>query len=244
LAIIMDGNGRWAKSRLLTRIFGHEKGIDTVRDISVHCSQLGIKFLTLYAFSEENWQRPQTEISALMHMLKTFLVRDRPLFFQHQIQLRSIGRTEKLPPDALSVLQETESLTRAHAGMRLTLALSYGGRTEMLDAIRRAGHDIRAGTLDPDTLNENTLRTYLYAPDLPDPDLMIRTSGEQRTSNFLTWQSAYTELYFTPTLWPDFSPQELDKALSNFKHRERRFGLTSEQVRKHIQQNFSTQAGS
>jgi len=230
IAIIMDGNGRWAKKKLLNRISGHMKGVDAVREVVTACRELGIKVLTLYAFSVENWRRPKEEVAALMRLLKEYLVKEAEEMVQNNIRLRAIGRVEDLPLDVQSILQETIKKTGQSDGMILNLALSYGGRSEILHAVQGILSDFQKGRIKPEEITLQRFSQYLWTWGLPDPDLLIRTSGEFRISNFLLWQIAYTELYVTETLWPDFDRQELFKAIADYQSRERRFGLTSEQL--------------
>ncbi len=231
IAIIMDGNGRWAKSRLLPRIMGHRKGVETVRDIVEESSNLGIRFLTLFAFSAENWSRPKTEVRSLMTLLKKYIRMEVPRMMRNNIRFNVIGSRSDLPDDVAFALDDARRITSENSGMTLTLALSYGSRQELLDASRRIAADIAEGSLKPEDLTEELFSSYLYTTGLPDPDLLIRTSGEMRISNFLLWQLAYAELYFTDINWPDFNRNELMKAISDFQSRERRFGLTSDQIR-------------
>ncbi len=230
IAIIMDGNGRWAKKKSLNRISGHMKGVDAVREVVTACRELGIKILTLYAFSIENWKRPKEEVSALMGLLKDYLLREREEMIQNGIRLFAIGRLEDLPPDVQATLQETVRMTEHGDRMILNLALSYGGRSEILTAIQGLLSDLREKLVKPEEIDQERFSQYLWTRGLPDPDLLIRTSGEFRISNFLLWQIAYTELYVTETLWPDFDRKELLKAIADYQSRERRFGLTSEQL--------------
>ena len=230
IAIIMDGNGRWAKKKLLNRISGHMRGVDAVRDVVTTCRELGIKVLTLYAFSIENWRRPKEEVKALMGLLNDYLLKEREEMIKNNIRLSAIGRLEDLPPAVLATLQETMKMTKHCDGMILNLALSYGGRTEILHAAKGIISDLREGKMRSEELTEERFSQYLWTWGLPDPDLLIRTSGEFRISNFLLWQIAYTELYVTETLWPDFNRAELLKAIADYQSRERRFGLTSEQL--------------
>jgi undecaprenyl diphosphate synthase len=231
VAVIMDGNGRWAKARMLRRIVGHRKGVETVRVIVEECSRLGVGFLTLYAFSAENWSRPKTEVHALMALLKKYIRMEVPRMQQNNIRFNVIGAREELPPDVRQVVSDAIAVTSGNTGMTLTLALSYGARQEIIRACRSIAADIAAGRIAPETVTEKDLAGRLYTADMPDPDLLIRTSGETRVSNFLLWQMAYTELYFTEVNWPDFTVQELHKALNDFRQRERRYGLTSDQLR-------------
>jgi undecaprenyl diphosphate synthase len=224
VAIIMDGNGRWAELRSFPRIAGHREGIKSVREMITVCLELGIHALTIYAFSQENWNRPVQEISSLMGLLEYYLSTERTKFIEQGVRLRMIGRLDSLPASARRWVQATEQETAHLDRLHLTVALSYGGRTEIVDAVRELLHEVQAGKLQPDDVDESRIQQYLYTHDLPDPDLLIRTSGETRISNFLLWQLAYTELYFTPTLWPDFRRRELLLALLEYQRRERRFG--------------------
>ena len=232
LAIIMDGNGRWAKERMLRRIVGHQRGVETVKAIVEECSSLGIRCLTLFAFSSENWLRPKTEVRALMSLLKRYVRMEALRMMQNNIRFNIIGNRSELPPDVNLELDEVIAKTAGNAGMTLTLALSYGGRQEIIHAATRLAADLAAGRISGDAVDEASFERYLYSFGLPDPDLLIRTSGEMRISNFLLWQLAYTELYFTDINWPDFGVAELHKALRDFQTRERRFGRTSDQLHK------------
>ena len=227
IAIIMDGNGRWAVARGLPRILGHRAGAATVREITEACCELGVEALTLYAFSWENWSRPPEEIRELMGLLVEFLDQELPSLQRHQIRLRAIGRLERLPAPVAARLSSVMAETAACSRMTLTLALSYGGRQEIVDAARRLAAQVQRGTLKPEQIDETRLAQQLYAPDLPDPDLLIRTSGEQRISNFLLWQVSYCELYVTPTPWPGFTRQELLDAINAYHKRDRRFGRSA-----------------
>jgi len=224
IAIIMDGNGRWAKRRGMRRIFGHREGIASVREVTTECARMGVESLTLYAFSVENWKRPRAEIRYLMRLLRRFLVEERPTLMENEVRLCCIGRLDDLPEDALAELRATEALTRDNPGMVLRLALSYGSRTELADAARALAEDVRAGRVAPAQIEADTLRDYLYDPRTPDPDLVIRTAGELRLSNFLLWQASYSELYVTDVCWPEFRKQELHAAFRAYAGRERRFG--------------------
>jgi len=224
VAIIMDGNGRWAKKRLLNRINGHEKGSDTVRTVVRTCRQIGISYLTLYAFSTENWQRPKTEVEALMTLLKNFLHSEQKEMVENDIRLRVIGQTDRLPEKVQAALHQTMAATKDNTAMTLILALSYGGRAEIVRMVQEVAKLIRHGEIDPDAVTAELIADHLYTRDIPDPDLLIRTSGEMRISNFLLWQIAYTEIFVTPTLWPDFSRDELLEILKDYQSRERRFG--------------------
>jgi undecaprenyl diphosphate synthase len=227
LAIIMDGNGRWAQQRHLPRIAGHKSSRDTVRRVVRLCARLGIPTLTLYTFSQENWKRPEIEVRALMRLLEEVLEGEYLELNQNNVRLTYMGCIEALPASTRDRLQRTASQLARNTGLVLNLALSYGGRREIADAARRVATDVAAGRLRLDQVNEELFASYLYRPELPAPDLLIRTSGEQRISNFLLWQLAYTELYFTDVLWPDFSDEDLLVALREFQRRERRFGGTS-----------------
>jgi undecaprenyl diphosphate synthase len=228
----MDGNGRWAKKRSLNRIRGHREGADSVRDIVRVCREVGIEVLTLYAFSTENWRRPQTEVSALMKLLKDFLKSELAEMMENDIRLNGIGDIERFPEDVLKVLREVMGETRENRGMGLNLALSYGGRDEIVKATQEIAAEVKAGQLQPEEITEDLFANYLYTRGMPEPDLLIRTSGEMRISNFLLWQIAYTEIFVTPTLWPDFRRKELIQILLDYEKRERRFGATGEQIKK------------
>ena len=230
LAIIMDGNGRWAKKRFLPRIMGHRQGAKTVKEVVTAARRWGIEYLTLYAFSKENWSRPKEEVDALMDLLCEYLQKELDELLGNRIRLRAIGDLEDLPPRVRTILFDTMNRTSKNYEMQLILALSYGGRAEIARAAKRLSQDVLRGKLHPDHVDEKTFRSYLYTSDVPDPDLIIRTSGEMRLSNFLLYQAAYSELYITDTLWPDFNEKELLKALEDYSRRERRFGKTSEQV--------------
>ena len=229
VAIIMDGNGRWAKKRLKNRIIGHEKGADTVRNITRLCRNLGIKVLTLYAFSTENWQRPEKEVSALMLLLKKFLISERKLLHDNNIRLKAIGQIERLPKKVREALDNTIDDTSKNDSMILNLALSYGSRNEIVSAVKQISKHVKESKIEIDDINEQLFSDYLYTKQMPDPDLLIRTSGEMRLSNFMLWQMAYTEIYITKTLWPDFEQEEFINILKDYQSRERRFGKTSDQ---------------
>ncbi len=231
VAIIMDGNGRWAKKRGLSRIIGHEQGIRSVKEIVKTCREVGIRILTLYAFSLENWQRPADEVGALINFLGRSLKIELKNILKNDIRLSAIGNLKSLPENIFKILMDAINKTKKNEKMVLNLALSYGGRDEILQAIRRIVSDVSQKKIAPEEINEEIFSKYLFTAGLPDPDLLIRTSGELRLSNFLLWQMAYTEIYFTETLWPDFRKKNLIKALIDFQNRERRFGLTSEQVK-------------
>ncbi len=224
IAIIMDGNGRWAVERKMRRIFGHREGISSVREMTTECARMGVKSLTLYAFSVENWKRPSPEVRYLMRLLRRFLIDERPTLMENEVRLRGLGRLDDLPAEALSELRRTEELTAENPGMLLRLALSYGGRTEIGDATRKLAQAVKRGELDPDSIDDETLRGYLYDPGTPDPDLMIRTAGEMRLSNFLLWQVSYSELYVASVCWPEFRRPHLMEALRDYARRVRKFG--------------------
>ena len=224
IAVIMDGSGRWATARGLPRVLGHRAGAESVRRIVEAGCELGVKSLTLFAFSWENRARPGHEIHELMGLLEEFLRREARTLHANQVRFRTIGRLTELPDGIVSTLRAITDQTASYSRMTLTLALSYGGRQEIVDAARRLAELVREGALRPDQITEAVFAQQLYAPDLPDPDLVIRTSGEQRLSNFLLWQSSYSELYVTPTLWPDFTKDDLIEAMAAYERRERRFG--------------------
>ncbi len=227
VAVIMDGNGRWAAARGIPRIFGHQAGADAVRRIVEAACELGVKALTLYAFSWENWDRPRDEIQDLMVLLDEFIRREEPTLRANRVRLRAIGRLDGLPNNTMRNLRRVIDETAAFEQLTLTLALSYGGRQEIVDAARRLAARVREGSLQPEQIDEALIAQSLYAPDLPDPDLIIRTSGEQRLSNFLLWQASYAEFYVTPKLWPEFTKDDLIDALKEFEQRQRRFGRTA-----------------
>ncbi len=224
VALIMDGNGRWAKKRLMNRVKGHEKGTDTVRVIVRAAKKLGIKALTLYAFSTENWERPAVEVKALMVLLKRFVRSERDELQEQGIRLEVIGQIDRLPKDVLTELNLTMEATQSNKDMVLNLALSYGGREEITRAARHLAQQVAQGLLSPDEITEDKVAAHLYTKNLPDPDLIIRTSGEMRLSNFLMWQAAYAEIYITQTLWPDFTRQKFVDILKIYQGRDRRFG--------------------
>jgi len=224
VAIIMDGNGRWAKAQGKPRLRGHEAGVETVRRTIRAARRHGIEFLTLYAFSVENWSRPALEVKGLMALLGNFLEKNEREFHDNQIKLRVLGRRTDLPKAVNDMLSRVEAATAKYTEATLVLALSYGGRTEIAQAARRLAQAACEGKIDPDKIDEAAIAGALYLPDVPDPDLIIRTSGEIRLSNFLLWQSAYSELYFTDVLWPDFSEADFDAAIEEFSNRNRRFG--------------------
>ncbi len=224
VAIIMDGNGRWATRRGLPRIAGHQAGRRSVREVVETCAELGIEVLTLYTFSVENWQRPAPEVSALMGFLRQVLTEERDSLRENNVELRAIGRTADLPGEVQAELERTMAELRGNTGLKLVLALSYGSRAEIVDCIRGLVADVRAGKLTEGEIEEGTIDTHLYTAGLPDPDLLIRTSGEMRISNFLLWQLAYAEIYVTETLWPDFRRRDLYRAIAAYQKRDRRFG--------------------
>ncbi|MBI3449816.1 MAG: isoprenyl transferase [Acidobacteria bacterium] len=224
VAIIMDGNGRWATSRRLPRVAGHRAGIDAVRDVVESSARLGLKVLTLYAFSQENWKRPRTEISTLMALLKEYVRRELQTLLRNNIRFQVIGRFHELDPSVRAHLERGMEATRHCTGLLFNIALSYGGRSEILDACRGLLEAARAGNVDPANITEEDFASHLYTAGQPDPDLLIRTSGELRISNFLLWQIAYAEIWVTPTLWPDFRAQELLQAIVDYQKRERRYG--------------------
>ncbi|MDJ0985089.1 MAG: isoprenyl transferase [Desulfobacterales bacterium] len=224
VAIIMDGNGRWAKKHLLSRIKGHEKGAEAVRTVVRASRELGIAHLTLYAFSTENWQRPQKEVNALMTLLTNFLKSEQKELAANDIRLAVIGQIERLPGKVQQALQETMELTQHNSALQLNLALSYGSRAEIVRMAQLIARKVQKAEIDPAAIDAETVAAHLFTKDMPDPDLLIRTSGEVRISNFLLWQIAYAEIYITPTLWPDFSKEEFIEILINYQQRERRYG--------------------
>ena len=230
IAVIMDGNGRWAKKKGMQRVFGHRNALTAVREAVAGASEIGSKFITLYAFSTENWNRPKLEVDALMNLLVTSLKKEVPDFHKNGIKVNSIGSTEQLPKRAQKVLQEVIAETSQNSKITLTFALSYGSREEIVNAIKNISKKVVNNEIDIKKIDEKIINSHLYTFNLPDVDLMIRTSGEQRISNFLLWQMAYAELYFTEVLWPDFRREDLLDAILDYQNRERRFGKTSEQI--------------
>ncbi|MCT8340456.1 isoprenyl transferase [Flavobacteriaceae bacterium TK19130] len=230
LAVIMDGNGRWAKQQGKFRTFGHEKGTKAVREITEACAEINIPFLTLYAFSTENWNRPRLEVELLMKLLVSSLKKEIKTLQDNNIKLNAIGNLEALPKKAQKELGEVIDKTKDNNRMMLTLALSYGSREEITKTIQEISHKVKNNLISPGDIDEGIIQKHLYTQNLPDVDLLIRTSGEQRISNFLLWQIAYAELYFTNTLWPDYTKNHLFEAIVNYQNRERRFGKTSEQL--------------
>ncbi len=230
IAIIMDGNGRWAKERGEDRVYGHHEGVISVREIVNACGEIGISYLTLYAFSTENWNRPQEEVNALMELLVNTIRKEAEELKKNNVRLHVIGNFDSLPAICQKELNEAKEMTAANDGVNLILALSYSSRWEIMDAARRIAKDAVAGKLNPDNLDDKAFQEYLNTASFPDPELMIRTSGEHRISNFLLYQLAYAELYFTPVHWPAFRKPHLAEAILNYQQRERRFGKTSEQI--------------
>lgn len=228
IAIIMDGNGRWAKARGLSRSMGHQQGVVAVREITTACSNLGVKFLTLYTFSTENWNRPADEVAALMSLILTSL--EEELFMRNNVRMRLIGDINRLPENVRQAITGLEKRTARNSGMTMVIALSYSSRWEITDTVRRMAEDAAAGRLDPATVTEDAISSRLSTSFMPDPDLLIRTGGEVRLSNYLLWQCAYTELYFCDTFWPDFHEEDLHKAVAWYQNRERRYGKTTEQL--------------
>lgn len=223
IAFIMDGNGRWAQARGLPRTEGHRAGAETVRRVLGYCRDAGIRYLTLYAFSVENWKRPKEEVETLMHLLVAYLASEEKTFHENQVRIRYMGRKRDLPAEVREALDRVEAATAAYE-RQLILCLSYGGRTEITHAAQEIARQVARGELDPEAITEETLARNLYLPDVPDPDLIVRTSGEMRLSNFLLWQASYAELYVTPVLWPDFGEADFQAALDAFSRRDRRYG--------------------
>jgi undecaprenyl diphosphate synthase len=230
IAIIMDGNGRWAKQRGNQRVFGHQHAVKAVRETVEAAAELGVKYLTLYAFSTENWNRPRSEVDALMTLLVKTLHEETKTLTKNNISLLTIGDTDDLPRQVKNNLRKCINITAGNTGLKLILALSYSGRWEIHNAVVKIARKVKDGQANPDDITPEFLADMLQTKDIPDPELLIRTSGEFRISNFLLWQIAYTELYFTDTLWPDFTREDLYKAILDYQHRERRFGMISEQV--------------
>jgi undecaprenyl diphosphate synthase len=230
VAIIMDGNRRWAARRHLPRQLGHRQGVEAVRVITRAAGEMGIEYLTLYGFSSENWNRPADEVSDLMGLLKLFIRRDLAELHQNGVQVRIIGDREHLEADIVALIAEAETLTRENTRLKLIIAFNYGGQNEITSAVRRIAQDVKAGRLDPEAISQETVASRLDTAGVPDPDLVIRTSGEKRLSNFLLWQSAYAELVFSDVFWPDFSPDCLREAIAEFKRRDRRFGAVAAPV--------------
>jgi undecaprenyl diphosphate synthase len=230
IAVIMDGNGRWAKKKGALRIFGHQNAVQAVREVTEGCGELGVKFLTLYAFSTENWGRPKEEVDGLMELMVNTIKKEISTLMENQVKLMTIGETNHLPADCQNNLQWAIEKTKNNTGLTLIMALSYSGRWEITRAVQSIAKDVEAGKLKSGEINERLIENYLQTSRIPDPELLIRTSGEMRVSNFLLWQIAYTELFITPTLWPDFRKEHLYEAIWSYQQRERRFGKTSEQL--------------
>jgi undecaprenyl diphosphate synthase len=224
VAIIMDGNGRWARARGLPRVEGHRRGVKALREIVRHAGEIGLDVLTLYSFSSENWSRPVEEVSELLNLLRLFIRRDLAELHRNNVRVSVIGERANLPRDIASLLVEAETTTAGNTGLHLVVAFNYGSRNEIVRAVRRIAADVASGLLTPDAVDERALATRLDTAGIPDPDLIIRTSGEERLSNFLLWQAAYSEFVFVDTLWPDFAPADFDAALDTYLSRERRFG--------------------
>ena len=224
VAVIMDGNGRWAKRAGFERIRGHEKGIDAVRTTVTECARLGVEALVLYAFSEENWARPKREVEMLFRLLRRFLVEERDTLMDNNVRLLHSGRRERLAPDVLALLDETVALTAGNTGMKLSLAISYGARQELVDAVQALARQVAAGKLPPGAIDEDAISAALYQPSLPDPDILIRTAGEMRLSNFLLWQISYAELHVSDVCWPEFGAEQLHEAFRAYARRVRSFG--------------------
>jgi len=224
IAVIMDGNGRWARERSLPRIEGHRRGSEAVRACTAACLEAGVPYLTLYAFSKENWQRPPDEVRSLMNLLDRFLAERTAEIMERNIRLRAIGHLDDLPDNARRRLDTAMEKSAGNTALTLTLALSYGARTEIADAVRSIARDAKSGSLDPESVNEETISSRLYTADLPDPDLLVRTSGEMRISNFLLWQISYAEIVVTPKLWPEFGKEDLFAAIREYAGRHRRYG--------------------
>jgi undecaprenyl diphosphate synthase len=226
IAIIMDGNGRWAKAHGLPRIAGHRRGSEAARRAVIAAAELGVPYLTLFGFSSENWKRPSTEIRDLMALLRHYLLGEIAELHRNGVRLKVIGEIGRLAPDIISLIEHAEAVTRDNTRITLTIALSYGGRAEIVAAVRAIAAEVACGALAAESVDEDCLSRHLFTADIPDPDLLIRTSGEQRISNFLLWQCAYSELVFTKTLWPDFSKRDLEQAVDEFCGRERRYGAS------------------
>ena len=230
VAVIMDGNGRWAKGRGQVRIAGHRQGIDTVRQLVTACGELGIPYLTLFAFSSENWRRPETEVRLLLELFLVALDKEVKKLHASQVRCRVIGDIARFGPKLNDRIQKAQALTHDNTGLTLTVAANYGGRWDIAQACKALARKVAAGEIDPESIDADSLEPYLSMVGIPEPDLFIRTGGEQRISNYLLWQLAYTELYFTPVLWPDFNRAQFDQALASFARRQRRFGQTGDQI--------------
>lgn len=238
IAIIMDGNGRWANQQGKQRLSGHREGIESVRDVVNAASLLGVKHLTLYAFSIENWKRPPMEVNGLMKLLEVFLKKEFKELNENGVVINTIGKINSLPKSVQKILRESYEKTKDNSGLHLNLAISYGSRWDIMRALQMIALDVRGGKLSPEDLTEELFSSYLQTADIPDPDLLIRTSGEYRISNFLLWELAYSEIYFTEKLWPEFRRDELYSSLNDFAHRERRFGKTSSQINESTEQSY------
>jgi undecaprenyl diphosphate synthase len=230
IAIIMDGNGRWAKQQGEDRIYGHYEGVNSVRSVVKGAGEIGVKYITLYAFSTENWNRPKEEVDALMELLVSTISMETPELHKKNVRLQAIGNIDSLPPSCIDELNESINMTANNTGLTLVLALSYSSKWEIINAVKHIASDAKNNKLNIEDITEEHIQKYLCTKDIPDPELMIRTSGEHRISNFLLWQLAYAEFYFTETLWPDFREEDLFTAVLNYQNRERRFGKTSEQL--------------
>jgi undecaprenyl diphosphate synthase len=228
IAIIMDGNGRWARRQHLPRIAGHECGVDSVRRTTEECARLKIEQLTLYCLSSENWKRPQTEINFLMHLLEQYMIQERATIMGNNVRVRMLGRRDEIPDQVLTELDKTVAMSSTNTGMWLNLAINYGGRAELVDAMRAIGERVRSGDLRPDQIDEPTIASHLYTGGASDPDLLVRTAGDMRISNFLLWQISYAEIWVTEKCWPEFDEEVLHEAIRDFASRERRFGGLSE----------------
>lgn len=239
IAIIMDGNGRWAEEQGQDRLYGHFHGVESVRNIVEGCAELGIEYLTLYAFSTENWDRPVNEVTGLMELLVETIRKEVPILNKNNIRLHVIGALDMLPEYARRELNEALDMTSANTGLNLVMALSYSSRWELVNAVKKIGEDVKAGKIQPEMITQDTLEQYLSTSEFPDPELMIRTSGEFRISNFLLYQLAYAELYFTSTRWPDFRKEHLYEAIIDFQKRERRFGKTTSQIKSDATEHLS-----
>lgn len=233
IAIIMDGNGRWAQQQGKERAYGHKHGVEAVRSVVEGACEARVPYLTLYTFSTENWNRPKEEIDTLMRLLTSAIANEVPMLMKNNIRLVTSGRVEMLPKDCQESLQKAVEQTAGNSRLTLVLAISYSGRSEIVDAVRKISEKVRTGEIKSDDINESTVSSHLYNPQIPDVDLMIRTGGDVRISNFLLWQIAYAELYFSPVMWPDFRKEHLHEIIEQFTKRERRFGKTGEQVRTH-----------
>ena len=233
IAIIMDGNGRWAQQRCHERSFGHEQGVEAVRSVTEGATEMGIPYLTLYTFSTENWNRPKEEIDMLMRLLTRVIAKEVDTFMKNGVRLLTTGRMDTLPEECQKSMRDAEEITANNKNTTLILALSYSGRSELVDATKQIAYKAANGQINPDNIDESTLQQHLYHPEIPDVDLLIRTGGDLRISNFLLWEIAYAELFFSPIMWPDFRKEHLREIVDHFVSRERRFGKTGEQVRAH-----------